>query len=256
MNSLHPSAKSQASALLIVHQETSDPGLVGAHLKSLGYHLDIRCPSIGHALPETMEEHDAVVVFGGPMSANDDDTLPFIKQELDWIPVALESGKPFLGICLGAQMLAKTLGARVAPHPDGLREIGYFPIQPTTDGEALFEPAMHVYHWHKEGFDLPADAVLLAGGATFPHQAFRYGKATYGLQFHPEMTAAMMNLWMTKAADHLTHPGAQPRPVQEQHHARHGQTMATWLAQFMNHWLGGIVVRPQNKRSEGPTPLA
>jgi GMP synthase (glutamine-hydrolysing) len=238
MNPTKPCSNPTPKALLIVHQENSDPGLVGSQLQAIGYDLDIRCPRLGHDLPTTMDNHEAVVVFGGPMSANDDDTLSFIRQELEWIPVALEARKPFLGICLGAQMLAKTLGATVAPHPDGLREIGYFPIQPTTAGETLFEPEMHVYHWHQEGFALPTDAVLLAGGDTFPHQAFRYGEAAYGLQFHPEMTADMMNRWMTVAAEHLSKPGAQPRPLQEENHARYGSLMESWLASFINHWIG------------------
>lgn len=82
--------------LCIVHQQTSDPGRVGQLLRAKGYQLDIRCPSLQQELPlpATMDSHDGVVIFGGPMSANDDKTLPFIRTELDWIPVALESGKP------------------------------------------------------------------------------------------------------------------------------------------------------------------
>lgn len=99
--------------LIVVHQETSDPGLVGQLLRENGYDLDIRCPAIGHSLPSTMESYSGTIVFGGPMSANDDNTLPFIRTELDWIPIALESEKPYLGICLGAQMLARVLGGKV-----------------------------------------------------------------------------------------------------------------------------------------------
>lgn len=120
--------------LLIVHQITSDPGRVGRMLRERGYTLDIRCPSNQEELPATMEDHDAVAIFGGPMSANDDKTLPFIRTELDWIPTALDSRKPFLGICLGAQLLARALGATVAPHPEGRAEIGYFPVVPTRPG--------------------------------------------------------------------------------------------------------------------------
>ena len=116
--------------LIVVHQPTSDTGLVGQILRAWGYTLDIRVPSQQDELPPTMDNHDAVIIFGGPMSANDRETLPFIGTELDWIPVALESGKPYLGICLGAQLLARVLGATVQPHLDGLVEIGYFPVMP------------------------------------------------------------------------------------------------------------------------------
>lgn len=79
------------------------------------------------------------------MSANDDQTLPFIRTELDWIPTALGSGKPFLGICLGAQLLARTLGATVAPHPESQAEIGYFPVVPTRSGREYFDGPLKMY---------------------------------------------------------------------------------------------------------------
>ncbi|PSN77160.1 glutamine amidotransferase, partial [filamentous cyanobacterium CCP4] len=164
---------------------------MGEVLKSLGFSLDVRCPALGQPLPATLEGHSAVVVFGGPMSANDDH-LDFIRQELDWIAIALASDKPYLGICLGAQLLARTLGAAVVAHPAGQREIGYYPIVPTAAGRDLLPGPLMVYQWHQEGFTLPTGSQLLATGALFPHQAFRYGQRAYGLQFHPEITATMV----------------------------------------------------------------
>lgn len=223
--------------LLIAHQETSDPGLVGRMLQDQGYRLDTRRPSLQEALPATMDDHDAVVIFGGPMSANDDQTLPFIRRELDWIPVALDSQKPLLGICLGAQLLARVLGAKVSPHPQGLAEIGYFPITPTLAGQEYFNGPLQVYHWHREGFELPQDAVLLAAGATFSNQAFRYNNA-YGVQFHPEMTARMLDKWTTLGAEQLTLPGAQSRDEQMQRHATYKRASEDWLKGFLGRWLG------------------
>lgn len=222
--------------LIIVHQATSNPGLIGQRLQQSGYELDIRVPSIDDALPPTMDNHEAVVIFGGPMSANDDRSLPHIRTELDWIPVALESGKPFLGICLGAQLLARVLGATVAPHPEGVREIGYFPIRATSEGRE-FNSLQYVYHWHQEGFDLPAGAVRLAEGETFVNQAFRYGETAYGLQFHPEITKEMMQHWTTVAADQLNSPGAQPQNQQLQQQALYGEQGEQWLEQFLPVWL-------------------
>lgn len=225
-------------ALLIVHQPDSDPGLIGQKLSEKGYALDIRCPSMQHDLPSTMADHAVAVMFGGPMSANDGDTLPFIRAELDWIPLVLESGKPFLGVCLGAQMLAKVLGAKIAPHPDGLREIGYFPIAPTAEGQTCFgEQPLHVYHWHKEGFELPQDAVLLAEGEMFSNQAFRYGQTAYGVQFHPEITHVLIEKWTTKAAEQLYLPGAQPLEQHWKKHSRHADKVADWLGHFLDQWL-------------------
>jgi GMP synthase (glutamine-hydrolysing) len=228
--------------LIIIHQDTSTPGLVGQVLQEAGYGLDIRRPFLGQELPSTMEHHDAAIIFGGPMSANDDETLPFIQTELNWIPIALESSKPFLGICLGAQMLARVLGARVAPHPDKLREIGYFPIMSTLAGQSCFSHPMYVYHWHKEGFELPSDAVLLATGQRFFNQAFRYGKSAYGVQFHPEITNKIMERWTTEAAEQLTLPGAQPRDEQIRQHALHEDGVHHWLQGFLNQWLGKVIL--------------
>jgi len=214
-------------------------------LQEQGYALDTRRPSFQEPLPATMDDHDAVVIFGGPMSANDDKTLPFIRTELDWIPVALGSQKPLLGICLGAQLLARVLGAKVSPHPQGMAEIGYFPIVPTLAGQEHFNGPLQVYHWHREGFELPQDAVLLAEGATFGNQAFRYDNA-YGVQFHPEMTAIMLDKWTTLGAEQLTLPGAQARDEQMQRHAIYERASEDWLKGFLGRWLGKAACKCEN----------
>ena len=118
--------------LIILHQETSTPGRVGNALRALGYPLDIRRPRFGDPLPETLDRHAGAVIFGGPMSANDSDN--YVRREIDWIEIPLREQRPFLGICLGAQMLAKQLGAQVAPHHEGRVEVGYYPIRPTAAG--------------------------------------------------------------------------------------------------------------------------
>jgi GMP synthase (glutamine-hydrolysing) len=221
--------------LTVVHQATSNPGLVGAILAEMGYSLDIRCLAVGDPLPPSLDHYSAALVFGGPMSANDDH-LPFIRQELDWIPQVLAAQKPYLGICLGAQLLARTLGAKVAPHPDGLREIGYYPIVPTSLGRSVLPQPMVVYQWHQEGFELPHGAHLLAKGCAFHHQAFAYRRA-YGLQFHPEITTVMVNHWTTEGADQLICPGAQGRAHHISHHRLYRQSVEQWLRRFLAQWL-------------------
>jgi GMP synthase (glutamine-hydrolysing) len=224
--------------LIVVHQSTSDPGLIGQILGAWGYALDIRVTSQQDELPTTLDNHDAVVIFGGPMSANDDETLPFIRTELNWIPVALESGKPFLGICLGAQLLARVLGAVVKPHLDGWVEIGYFRLMPTGIDSEHFAHPLNVYHWHREGFELPKGAVSLFEGEIFKNQAYRYGDRAYGLQFHPEMTRTMLEKWTTQGADMLTLPGAQSRDEQLYKHSLYAIAREHWLKGFLCHWLG------------------
>lgn len=223
--------------LIIVHQETSNPGLVGEKLRSRGYQLDIRCPALGDSLPSTMAQHDAAIIFGGPMSANDDDVYPFIRAELDWLPIVLTSPKPYLGICLGAQLLARVLGAEVSAHPQDMREVGYFSLQPTSVGRPYIPHPMQVYHWHQEGFTIPQGAIQLAEGETFPNQAFCYGGTAFGLQFHPEITHAMIDDWTRRTPEHLVLPGAQSRELHLQNHARFGPTVDSWLDTFLANWL-------------------
>ena len=167
----------QQQILVVLHQEHSTPGRVGCALQQLGYRLDVRRPRFGEPLPDTMAEHDAAIIFGGPMSANDEDD--FIRKEIDWIAVPMKANKPFLGICLGAQMCARQLGGRVFRHPQGRAEIGYYPIRPTAAGLAVVGQWPEcVYQWHREGFDLPPCAELLAEGDTFEVQAIRLARAT------------------------------------------------------------------------------
>src|ERR1700758_3397915 len=128
-------AQNLRPVLVVLHQEHSTPGRIGNALRALGHALDIRRPRFGDPLPETLEAHAGAVIFGGPMSANDSDD--YIAREIDWIEIPLREQRPFLGICLGAQMLAKHLGARVAPHSRGRVEMGYYPIRPTPAGLTL-----------------------------------------------------------------------------------------------------------------------
>jgi len=223
--------------LIIVHQETSTPGRVGQRLRHRGFDLDIRRPRFGDPLPETTQEHFGAIVFGGPMSANDPDD--YIKREIDWIGVPLREERPFIGICLGAQMMAKHLGGRVYEHPDGKVEIGYYRLDPTPEGAALCAWPSHVYHWHREGAELPTGATLLASGEDFDCQAFRYGPNGYAIQFHSEVTLAMLHRWTVHGAPRLAMPGAQARAEQFAGRALHDLATAAWLEDFLDLWIAG-----------------
>jgi GMP synthase (glutamine-hydrolysing) len=228
-----PSAEPRPPVLVILHQEQSTPGRVGNVLRALGHGLDIRRPRFGDQLPETLDAHAGAVIFGGPMSANDPDE--YVRKEIDWIQIPLREQRPFLGICLGAQMLAKQLGAPVAPHPQGQTQIGYYPIRPTVAGLALCPNwPDQVYHWHREGFELPAGTELLAEGDDFPVQAFRAGHA-FGFQFHPDVTYAMMHCWTARSRMDL--PGARPRHLHFADRAAYDVAERAWLKDFIGGWL-------------------
>jgi GMP synthase (glutamine-hydrolysing) len=220
--------------LIVLHSERSTPGRVGMMLQEKGYTLDIRRPCLGDALPETMEDHAGAAIFGGPMSANDADA--FIRAETDWIAVPLKEKKPFLGVCLGAQMLANRLGGKVGPHPDGDVEIGYYPIRPTEAGRSLGDWPSYVYHWHREGCTLPAGAEHLAAGDTFENQAYRYG-AAYGIQFHPEVTRLMMHRWSVLGAHRFVLKGAQRAHDHLAGQILHDAAVKAWLSQFLDRWI-------------------
>lgn len=226
--------------LIILHQEQSTPGRVGRLLAERGHALDIRKPRYGDPLPKTMRGHAGAVIFGGPMSANDPDD--FVKAEIDWIGTCLKEEAAFLGICLGAQMLARHLGARVYTHPEGRAEVGYYPLTLTGAGRADaaacgFAWPDTVYQWHRDGFDCTPGAECLASSGDFPVQAIRSGKRAYGVQFHPEVTPAMMCRWSVRGHERTLMPGAQPRHMHLDGWYQYDPAIRTWLDGFLDHWL-------------------
>lgn len=227
---------SRPRVLIVLHQENSSPGRVGKALVDRGFSLDIRKPRFGDTLPDTMVEHAGAVVFGGPMSANDPDA--FVHREIDWIKVPLREEKPFLGICLGAQMMVKHLGGTVCGHRDGLVEIGYYPLEPTAPGERMMTWPNKVYQWHREGFDRPDGCELLATGPTYENQAIRFGSNAFGIQFHPELTHSMMVRWTTKGAPRMVLPGAQQRRDHFAGRYVYDRAVLQWLDGFMDLWIG------------------
>jgi GMP synthase-like glutamine amidotransferase len=135
------------------------------------------------------DEFDVLIALGGPMSVNDEASLPWLKDEKQLVRAAIQSGKGVLGICLGAQLMASALGARV--YPGAHKEIGWFPVtgKPTNSLSFEFPATTDVFHWHGETFDLPDNATHLAFSEGCRHQAFQIGSRALGLQFHLETTA-------------------------------------------------------------------
>jgi GMP synthase (glutamine-hydrolysing) len=227
--------------LIVVHQAQSNPGRVGEFLTERGYSLDRRCPNVGDPLPEELTGYAAIIVFGGPQSANDEH-LPGIRAELDWLEAsAIPSDRPLLGICLGAQEIARVLGARITAHTEGLVEIGYREVSPTEGGKDFLERPTMFYQWHSETFDIPHGAVHLAESEDFAGQAFRYDDKVYGIEYHPEMTRAMIELWCTseRGRPKLALRGAQPHAAQLESHSRYADASDRWLAWFLDHCLLG-----------------
>ncbi len=224
----------------VVHAEWSTTGRFGRTLNEKGYEEVRCCPATGDRLPEDLRDIAGAIIFGGPMSANDDDSLDFIAAELRWIDHILEAGTSFLGVCLGAQMLARCLGASVRPRDDGWHEIGFTEVLPTAAGKPVLRDLRHVYQWHGEGFDLPSGCELLARSARehFPNQMFRTEGNVYGVQFHPECTIDIIRSWMKEGSGEFHHPGAQQPAEQYAGARKYDHLVDDWLPGFVDLWLG------------------
>ena len=230
--------------IFITHSEHADPGAVADGLHARGFNADICCPLLGDSLPSIAagkpEGYDGAVVFGGAMGVGDAAEMTFLAEEIEWVSALLEHDTPLLGICLGAQMMAYALGAQVWEHPEEIREIGYHEVNATPAGLDLFPKRLIAYQWHREGFEMPGSAELLAtGNGGFRNQAFRHGENGYAVQFHPEMTPRTMERWVTseKGAPQLGLPGAQQADVHRAEAPKHDPVMRRWLEGFLNVWL-------------------
>lgn len=181
--------------------------------------------------------YSALIFMGGPMSVND--PLPYLRRELDILTAAAARGQHVLGICLGSQLIAKAMGARVYRNP--IKEIGWFPISftPQAAGDPVLgglESPQEVFHWHGETFDLPPDAVHLASSPACRHQAFRIGHHVYGFQFHLEVTPEMIADWCTQDENcgdvrELTEP-VDP--------TRHQQRLQTLSQLVFGRWIDNL----------------
>ncbi len=146
-------------------------------------------------------EVSGLVILGGAMNVDETDRHPYLSTEIDWIQLALAADVPLLGICLGAQLLAAALGARVWHSP--IKEIGWYDIEtiPPAASDPLLRhlgPRASVFQWHGDTFDLPTGAVRLASSAVCENQAYRYGDTAWAIQFHLEVTDAIIHAWMTE----------------------------------------------------------
>jgi GMP synthase (glutamine-hydrolysing) len=182
--------------LVLQHIACEPPGVFEDVLHERGVELHRVELDQGEPLPD-WREFDAIVAMGGPMSVNDDATLPWLTEEKHAIGEAVRAGTPFWGVCLGVQLLAASLGARVYPGPEP--EVGLLPVELTHDGRAdpVFaglESDLATLQWHGDTFELPEGAVRLARSPVYENQAFRFQRA-YGVQFHLEVSAEMAREW-------------------------------------------------------------
>jgi len=184
------------------------------------------------------EQDEVAVILGGPIGAYDDRTYPFLHQEVAYIEKRMVRGLPTIGICLGAQLMARSFGARV--YPACKKEIGFFPVDLTPEGDSsclAYIRGAPVLHWHGDTFDLPTGAVRLASTPICENQAFSYGRNAIGFQFHPEMGAMGFERWLIGHALELAVAGIDVNKLRSEHESvrfdlerRAHECLRVWLS--------------------------
>lgn len=232
-------------ALVLSHVPFEDLGSLEPVLVQRGFAIQsVDAATAQFPLAQT-DEADLVVVLGGPIGVYDADAYPFLAGEIECIRQRLKDDRPMLGICLGAQLMAAALGARVYPGPRGA-EIGWAPITFSGSGDPpqwlapLVADGLTVFHWHGDTFDLPAGAESLARSERYEQQAFTVGQHSLALQFHPEVTAHGLERWYVGHAAELS---TRKMSVQELRAAgmRHAPALKLAAKLFWNSWLDYIL---------------
>jgi GMP synthase (glutamine-hydrolysing) len=228
---------SRPRAVVIQHEDLEGPGRLAPALRRAGFALEGRRRSVSSSDVDA----DLVVVMGGPMGVYDADRFPFLREEIALLKARLEAGRPSLGICLGAQLLAAAAGSRVYRGAPGM-VIGVLPV--TLSPEAMADPLFagfderfETVHWHGDTFDPVPGAVLLASTARYPWEAFRVG-SSFGLQFHPELDEETFREWVRSAPQDVQRAGRRiddvlTRDLPLLHASEHGnQLLLERLAEF------------------------
>ena len=223
--------------LFISHHEDVELGLMKKFFIDNEFKIDILKPLQGSPLPLETDEYIGIIILGGAMNVGDSKEYPEIEKELYWIKNLLKKNISMIGICLGAQLIAKASGANVQNHKNNMVEIGYKDISILRKNTIFHEFPEKVYHWHKQGINLPKNAVHLAYNSTFDVQAYSIGKKIFGFQFHPEVVENMILNWNKKSSHMLTKVGAENIEKQLNDHKKYSNIVKKWFENFLKNWL-------------------
>jgi GMP synthase (glutamine-hydrolysing) len=225
--------------LYIVHNPAWTDTRVADVLRAAGLEVEFRCHAAGDPLPDSASGYRGVVLGGGPHSVYQTGEYPYLAREIDWTRRTVEQGTPTFGICAGAQIMAAAFGGEVAGRADGLAEFGFYPLEVTPAGSAVFGGLRQVFQTHYEGCTrLPPGAERLAGSAHFANQAFRLGERAVGVQFHPDARLDMIPRWYAEnSASYRSRPGAQDLEQQLRLGPQCEAAIQAWLEGFVRRWL-------------------
>jgi len=228
--------------LILQHLDIEPPALIADELLAAGHTLTTIHLNQSGALPESTAHINGVIIMGGPQSANDMQT-DYIREELIWLEKVIHDGLPMLGICLGAQMMAKAAAAEIFTSP--VRELGWRPVHRTTASETdplftLMQDGLMVFQWHGETFSVPDTMTLTATHPEVPAQAFRLGRSQYGLQFHIEVKEHIIEDWIKAGHGERHHLGNSGINKLRNQTPEHLQTMQHFCRQMTRAWLKEI----------------
>ena len=225
--------------ILVIQNSVRDPiGILGDHLTCHGAELTTWLPEQQPNLPAGT--FSGLIILGGHMNAHEDDKYPHLKQVVDLIHQFHAENKPIMGVCLGAQLVARAFGSQVSPH--SMPELGFSPLAVVV--ESATEPwlqncpaNLHIMQWHFDTFDLPKQATLLMTNDSCKHQAYRIGTNIYGFQFHLEVTPEIILDWLAAKSDWInTHYPNLDKQIQDQIEA-HADGAATFAQQVAQAWI-------------------
>lgn len=227
------------TALLIHHVAFEDAGSFLAPLKEQDFVIqEVNASTAGWETLDPLAA-DVCIVLGGPIGAYEDDKYPFLRQEVHFLQQRLHADLPTLGICLGAQVMARALGASV--YPAAKQEIGWYPLTMSNEGKDT--PVRHfdarhcnMFHWHGDTFDLPHGAQLLASSEACKNQVYSWGKHALAFQCHPEVLAAGLEAWYVGHAYEMTHEKLSVHHMRQQV-ATYGLDLAHQARLFFTEWL-------------------
>jgi len=223
--------------LLIKHSDGWRDDRCERWLQNAGYTTHTCISEPGTRFPDA-SCFSRVVIYGGMPCVNDAAHTHNLQRELEFLESVFKLQLPCFGICLGAQLIAHALGAEVKPLPCGTTEFGFSTIRPTQRGAEFMPQPCKMLQWHSQGFELPTDSELLATGSVFPNQAFRHGKNTYAVQFHPEVTTSVLRHWHTRHNQDSRLSGSKKQRAQQLLDChRYARENDEWLNHFMQLWI-------------------
>ena len=232
------------TARVIRHVPFEDLGNLAPRLAAAGFVVEYREAGLDDLSSLDAVAPDLLIVLGGPIGVYEDRAYPFLTDEIRLLERRLAAGRPTLGLCLGAQLMASALGARVYPGERG-KEIGWSPLLAGRDFNAhphlspLLADGVEVLHWHGDTFELPAGAAHLAASSLYPHQAFAWGPAALALQCHPEVTAPGLERWYIGHACELASAGLDPARLRAEGRIK-APRLGAAADRFWHAWLAAL----------------